>query len=313
VEIGVAVAMLVFSLIVIAGSLQAGIEWASDGPRAGFFPFYCAIFVLVASLVNLFQAINLRSAALFAEWGQIGQVLSVVVPSVIYVTILPWTGMYVASVLLIAVFMKWIGKYNWPMVIGVSIPVMIFVGHDRVPAGNEIVLEPAPGNSRGDDDDIPARCCRRGFPLPVDHADVERLPKDGLGDRPDTQGFSGPGTGDDSESDPACSPLPELVTVLTLQHRLEMQSHGQLDGLTGGPGRRDHDHPAVRVNGSAVGLRIEGELVVPRRDHEAALARRPRRSSGRVYISSAPSGFRGHSSRGRSQSRSTPLPSGSAR
>jgi putative tricarboxylic transport membrane protein len=126
VEIGVAVAMLVFSVIVIAGSLQAGIEWASDGPRAGFFPFYCAIFVLVASLVNLFQAINLRSAALFAEWGQIGQVLAVVVPSVIYVTILPWTGMYVASVLLIAVFMKWIGKYNWPMVIGVSIPVMIF-------------------------------------------------------------------------------------------------------------------------------------------------------------------------------------------
>ena len=126
VEIGVAVAMLVFSLIVIVGSLQAGIEWASDGPRAGFFPFYCAVFVLVASSVNLFQALGLRSAALFAEWGQIGQVLAVVVPSVIYVTILPWTGMYVASVLLIAVFMNWIGKYNWPMVIGVSIPVMIF-------------------------------------------------------------------------------------------------------------------------------------------------------------------------------------------
>jgi hypothetical protein len=39
VEIGVALAMLIFSLIVIVGSIQAGIGWASDGPAAGFFPF----------------------------------------------------------------------------------------------------------------------------------------------------------------------------------------------------------------------------------------------------------------------------------
>ena len=112
VEIGVAVAMLVFSLIVIAGSIQAGIDWASDGPRAGFFPFYCAAFVLVASSVNLFQALGQRSAALFAEWGQLGQVMQVVIPGAAYVALVPWLGMYVASALLIAVFMRWIGKYK---------------------------------------------------------------------------------------------------------------------------------------------------------------------------------------------------------
>lgn len=125
VEIGLAIGMIVFALIVIAGSLQVGVGWASDGPRAGFFPFYCGLFVLVASALNLFQAIGLKSDALFAEWGQLAQVMSVVIPAAIYVAIVPYIGMYIASMLLIAVFMKWIGKYNWPMVVAVSIPVMI--------------------------------------------------------------------------------------------------------------------------------------------------------------------------------------------
>jgi putative tricarboxylic transport membrane protein len=125
VEIGVAVAMIVFSLIVIYGSILVGIGWASDGPRAGFFPFYCAAAVLIASSVNLFQAIGERSAALFAEWGQLGQVMRVVVPGAVYVALVPWLGMYVSSALLIAVFMRWIGKYNWTMIALIPVPVMI--------------------------------------------------------------------------------------------------------------------------------------------------------------------------------------------
>jgi putative tricarboxylic transport membrane protein len=125
VEVGLAIAMIVFALIVIAGSLRVGIGWASDGPAAGFFPFYCALFIFVASVINLVNALAIRDGALFAEWGQIGQVISVVVPSVIYVAIVPWAGIYVASVFLIAFFMRRLGHYGWPMVIGVSIPVMI--------------------------------------------------------------------------------------------------------------------------------------------------------------------------------------------
>ena len=125
VEVGVAIAMLVFSLIVIAGSLQVGIGWASDGPAAGFFPFYCALFIFVASIINLVNALAIKGGALFAEWGQLGQVISVVIPSAIYVALVPWIGMYIASMFLIAFFMRWLGRYNWPMVIGVSIPVMV--------------------------------------------------------------------------------------------------------------------------------------------------------------------------------------------
>ena len=53
VEIGVAVAMAVFSLIVIAGSVQVGIGWGAEGPQAGFFPFYVGLLILGSSVVNL--------------------------------------------------------------------------------------------------------------------------------------------------------------------------------------------------------------------------------------------------------------------
>jgi hypothetical protein len=134
VELGVAVATAVFALIVIAGSLQVGIDWAFDGPRAGFFPFYIGLFILGSSVVNFISAYSApRDGRLFAEWGQLGQVLSVVIPAGMYVALVPWLGMYVASMLLIAVFMKWLGRYGWGLVLAVSIgvPVITFLVFEK--------------------------------------------------------------------------------------------------------------------------------------------------------------------------------------
>jgi hypothetical protein len=134
VEIGVALAMIGFSFIVIGGSLQVGINWASDGPRAGFFPFYLGLLILIASGFNLFQAIwTPGRARLFAEWGQLGQVLRVVAPGGIYVALVPWIGIYAASALLIAVFMKWIGRYGWQLVIPIAlgVPIICFIVFEK--------------------------------------------------------------------------------------------------------------------------------------------------------------------------------------
>ena len=49
VEAGVAVAIALFGVIVIVGSMKAGINWGAEGPRAGFFPFYIGIFIVVSS------------------------------------------------------------------------------------------------------------------------------------------------------------------------------------------------------------------------------------------------------------------------
>lgn len=133
VELGMAAFMVLFAVIVIGGSMAVGYNWDFDGPRAGFFPFYIGLFILGASIVNIAHAWLEPGDRLFAEWGQLGQVLAVVVPSVVYVALVPWIGIYVSSALLIAVFMKWLGRYGWTMVlpIAIGVPVVTFIIFER--------------------------------------------------------------------------------------------------------------------------------------------------------------------------------------
>ena len=134
VEIGVTLAMAVFSLIVISGSIQAGIGWGAEGPKAGFVPFYVGLLILGSSIINLGAVLSERSdKRLFAEWGQLAKVMSILVPTSIYVALIPWIGIYIASVILIAVFMRWLGRYNWSLVAAISlgVPLAVFLIFER--------------------------------------------------------------------------------------------------------------------------------------------------------------------------------------
>jgi putative tricarboxylic transport membrane protein len=134
VEIGVALASIGFAVLVIVGSLQAGINWGAEGPRAGFFPFYIACFILLASIVNLFSAfVDMPREKLFAQWGQLLRVLSVIIPTAVFVGIIPTLGIYVSSALLIALFMKWLGKYRWSIValVSLGVPVATFLVFEK--------------------------------------------------------------------------------------------------------------------------------------------------------------------------------------
>jgi len=57
----------------------------------------------------------------FVERGQLTLVLSVLVPSAVYVGVVGWLGIYVPSALFVALFMRWLGKYPWWKVALVSI------------------------------------------------------------------------------------------------------------------------------------------------------------------------------------------------
>lgn len=128
-------ATTLFGLIVIYGSFQAGITWGIEGPRAGFFPFYLGLLIVGASLVTMVQILLAPDRdRLFAEWQQLRLVLAVIVPSAIYVAIIPFIGMYVASALLILVFMMGIGRYNtlWSLAVGLGLPIVTFVVFERL-------------------------------------------------------------------------------------------------------------------------------------------------------------------------------------
>ena len=133
VEAGVALLIALFGVIVIIGSVKAGINWGAEGPRAGFFPFYIGIFIVVASAINLWHVLRSRNDEVFAEWGQLRQVMSVVIPTAIYVGSMPFTGLYVGSVVFIGWFMRWLGKYSWITVIAVALgmPILTYFIFER--------------------------------------------------------------------------------------------------------------------------------------------------------------------------------------
>jgi putative tricarboxylic transport membrane protein len=133
VEIGVAVGTAVFALIVMYGSVKAGIGWGDEGPKAGFFPFYVGLTILIASVANFIHGLAGHAGERFAEWGQLRMVLTIVVPTALYVGVMPWVGIYVSSAVLIAFFMKRLGNYGWSLIglIAIGMPLVTFLVFER--------------------------------------------------------------------------------------------------------------------------------------------------------------------------------------
>ena len=129
-EFVVAALFFVFGAVVVWDSRRLGSEWGSDGPQAGYFPFYIGLIICIASVANAISAFNAGSkgAKVFVTWGQLKMVLTVVVPSLVYVALIAnpvySLGIYEASAIFIGYFMRYLGKYGWPKIAAVSIGVM---------------------------------------------------------------------------------------------------------------------------------------------------------------------------------------------
>lgn len=130
-EIAVAVFLLSLSGLVIYDSVRLGFRWAEDGPEAGYFPFYIALLICIASLGILGQVLFGKARGehkVFVEWEQLKLVLSVLVPAAVFVFGIQMIGIYVAAVAYIAFFMVWLGKYTWikSVLLGIAVSVVTF-------------------------------------------------------------------------------------------------------------------------------------------------------------------------------------------
>jgi putative tricarboxylic transport membrane protein len=122
-EIVTAGGFFAIGAIVIFDSVRLGMGWKEDGPQAGYFPFYIGAIICISALVNLAAALvaAVKRNAVFVEVGQLKLVLSVLVPTAVYAGLIGWIGIYVASALFVALFMRWLGKYPWWKVGAVSV------------------------------------------------------------------------------------------------------------------------------------------------------------------------------------------------
>ncbi len=115
VEAVIAVCVLGFGLLVLFGSRNLGSGWTTDGPGAGYFPFYIGLILCISACGIFYQAVfgKEKDTSAFVDKEQLSRVLQVLIPALVYVGAIQLIGIYVASVIYIALFMVILGKFSW--------------------------------------------------------------------------------------------------------------------------------------------------------------------------------------------------------
>src|SRR5580765_1181771 len=126
-EIVVALVLLALSALVVYDSYRLGARWGDDGPQAGYFPFYIGLLICASGATIFARAFRTPALAAesFVSREELKKILTVLVPTVVYVSVIASLGFYVTSTLYVAYFMWYLGKYSWIKIAPVSIGVSV--------------------------------------------------------------------------------------------------------------------------------------------------------------------------------------------
>jgi len=112
VDVAVSFLLLAFAALMAYDNWRTGMGWDATGPQAGYFPFYLSVILATACLWGLASEFLARgkTSGTFVTRAQFRRVLQVFVPTLLFCLLMQWLGLYVASFLLIAGFMAYIGR-----------------------------------------------------------------------------------------------------------------------------------------------------------------------------------------------------------
>lgn len=132
VELIVALFVVLGGAIVVMDSLRLGAKWASDGPESGYFPFLVGVALLLAGgwiVASTLATWRKQAGDVFVGWGPLRPVLTMLLPTIAYVILISFLGLYVASAIFIGAFMIWQGRYRLLPAAGVSlgVPIVLFL------------------------------------------------------------------------------------------------------------------------------------------------------------------------------------------
>jgi len=159
-DIVVALLFLLASGIVLYDANRLGFNWLEgEGPASGYFPFYVALVMAGASVVNLLRAVfrlEPGGDGIFVSGRAFGRVLAVLAPVILYTALIggvtlvpvevasiggislgpieiPRLGIYVASAIFIFAFMLVIGREKLLKAFGVATvtPIALFLMFEK--------------------------------------------------------------------------------------------------------------------------------------------------------------------------------------
>jgi len=112
--VDVVTSLLLLALACVLGfdNWRTGMSWDSSGPQAGYFPFYLCVILGGASLYGIAATLRNRTEAAetFVTRAQLRRVMQVFVPTLLFCLAMQFLGLYVASFLLTAGFMRLVGR-----------------------------------------------------------------------------------------------------------------------------------------------------------------------------------------------------------
>ena len=137
VDIVVGLLFLLVGAVFIYDSNRLGFGWREgEGPAPGYFPFYIAIAMVAASVINLVRAaftVKQDAGEAFVSTIGFSRVLQVLIPTIIYVGLIQYLGIYVASAIFIMGFMMVFGREGIVKTVGVGlgVPLALFFMFER--------------------------------------------------------------------------------------------------------------------------------------------------------------------------------------
>ena len=128
-DVVTAAVLMLLGGVVLFDAVRLGFGWGTDGPQSGFLPFWLAVLLITISAVILIQGAGQSTTRPFFTRAQLRPVLSVLLPAVAAVALMEVLGLYAASALYLAFYMRWVGRHRWITVVGlaVGIPVVTFL------------------------------------------------------------------------------------------------------------------------------------------------------------------------------------------
>jgi hypothetical protein len=125
-----ALVIFLLGVVMMVDNYRIGAGWAADGPESGYFPFRIGAILCIASIVVFLRSLfsKQRQREVFVSWERFRLVLLVLVPTAIFVLAIQFVGIYVASAIFIAAFMRVMDKYSWlkTVLVGVGTSVTMF-------------------------------------------------------------------------------------------------------------------------------------------------------------------------------------------
>jgi hypothetical protein len=111
VEVVVLVLLLALAALLAFDNRRTGMSWDSTGPQAGYFPFYLSVILAAACLYGIAREFLARKqeSETFVTRDQLRRVVQVFIPTLLFCVLTQYLGLYVASFLLVAGFMVFIG------------------------------------------------------------------------------------------------------------------------------------------------------------------------------------------------------------